>query len=39
MENCFQKTYIKYKKTLDLLIESSADSNIITNHIKNCIEL
>lgn len=28
-----------YKKLLDLLVESGADADIITNYIKNCIEL
>lgn len=28
-----------YKKLLNLLIESGADADIITNYIKNCIEL
>lgn len=28
-----------YKKMLDLLIKSGADPNIITNYIKNCIEI
>lgn len=26
-----------YKKLLDLLVKSGADSDIITNYIKNCI--
>ena len=29
----------QYKKLLDLLVESGADADIITNYIKNCIEL
>ena len=28
-----------YEKLLDLLVESGADADIITNYIKNCIEL
>ena len=28
-----------YNKLLDLLVKSGADANIITDYIKNCIEL
>ena len=35
-EDSFQEYY---KKLLNLLIKSGADVNIITNYIKDCIEL